>query len=139
MGPPFRSGHVLGLRRWTASSVAEAFTSVRHRHPQGRWTFCESTCSDMACVPYSGADVERVKVGAIGLEWEGSRRLPLVEATEPGPVGPLTEQTQMADFYLPQRGLFALGAVYVDTSEDPNSSRCRRPAWQEHHDTRDRL
>jgi hypothetical protein len=39
MGLPFGSGHVLGLRRWTASSVGEGFTSIWHRDPAGRWTF----------------------------------------------------------------------------------------------------
>jgi hypothetical protein len=35
MGLPFRSGHVLGLRRWTASSIGESFTSIWHRDPDG--------------------------------------------------------------------------------------------------------
>jgi len=39
MGRQFRSGHVLGLRRWTASPVGEAFASIWHHAPAGRWTF----------------------------------------------------------------------------------------------------
>ena len=49
MGLPFASGHVLGLRRWTASSVGDQFTSVWHRNPAGRWTFYESIDCDVAC------------------------------------------------------------------------------------------
>jgi hypothetical protein len=197
MGLPFQSGHVLGLRRWTASSVGEGFTSIWHRSPEGRWTFHESAPSQVACTRYFGADVERVLVGAIELEWETPHRLrirtadgavdwtveigstpvtrimsavgaaiptatwrwrpvlrgmgqvagwalgvgtvrltgltsngqhfdanPLriwyvansravVEGEELGPIGALPEQAHMADFYFPQRGIFAMGRVYV--------------------------
>ena len=75
MGLPFRSGHVLGLRRWTASSVGQGFTSIWHRDPAGRWTFYESVPSEVACTRYFGASVERVQVGPIALDWEDQRRL----------------------------------------------------------------
>jgi hypothetical protein len=71
MGLPFGSGHVLGLRRWTASSVGDRFTSIWHRDPDGRWTFYESVRCDVACSRYFGSDVERGKVIPIDLEWEG--------------------------------------------------------------------
>jgi len=35
MGLPFRSGHVLGLRRFPASSIGPGYRSVWHRDPQG--------------------------------------------------------------------------------------------------------
>lgn len=199
MGLPFRSGHVLGLRRWTASSVGQAFTSVWHRDPAGRWTFYESVPSEVACSRYFGADVQRTRLTSIGLDWETPRCLrvctlddaainwtihlgstpvtramslvgnaipnrlwrsrpvlsvvghlagrvlgagkirlsgqtsngqrfdanPLrmwcvtdstavVEGEDLGPVGPLAEQAHMADFYLPQRGIFAIGRVFVE-------------------------
>jgi hypothetical protein len=198
MGLPFRSGHVLGLRRWTASSVGEAFTSIWHRNPEGRWTFYETAPSEFACCRYFGAAVERVRLGPIGLHWENPRRLhvrtlddttvdwtvqlastpttrvmsmvgsalptaawrwrPLlsamghaagtmmragkvqltgmtsngqhfdanprriwyvtagharVEGQQLGPIGPLFEQARLADFYFPQRGIFAIGRVFV--------------------------
>ncbi|WP_375487452.1 hypothetical protein [uncultured Mycobacterium sp.] len=68
MGLPFRSGHVLGLRRWTASSLGEAFTSIWHRDPQGRWTFYESAPCQVACSRYFGAEVQRTRLAPIGLE-----------------------------------------------------------------------
>jgi len=37
----------------------------------------------------------------------------VVEGQELGPVGALSEQAHMADFYFPQRGIFAVGRVYV--------------------------
>jgi hypothetical protein len=38
----------------------------------------------------------------------------VVEGEDLGPVGPLAEQAHMADFYLPQRGIFAIGRVFVE-------------------------
>jgi hypothetical protein len=197
MGLSFASGHILGLRRWTASSVGDRFTSVWHRSPTGRWTFYESVASEIACTRYFGADVERVREGPITLEWDAPNRLrvrtadgaidweigigatvatrmlsamgsmmplaawrsapvlramgavagralrvgkvqltgttsnqqhfdanPLriwhvgasravVEGEDLGPIGPLAEQAHMADFYFPQRGVFAVGRVFI--------------------------
>jgi hypothetical protein len=197
MGLPFSSGHILGLRRWTASSVGDRFTSIWHRNPAGRWTFYESITCEVACTRYFGADVERVREGPIDLEWEAPNRLrvrtgdgavdweitigatgatrmvstmgsivplmawrsraalramgavagrlldvgkvqltgttsngqhfdanPLriwyvteshavVEGEDLGPIGSLAEQAHMADFYFPQRGIFALGRVFI--------------------------
>jgi hypothetical protein len=196
MGLPFASGHVLGLRRWAASSVGDRFTSIWHRGPSGRWTFYESTRSEVACTPYLEADVEGVQEGPIVLDWEGPNRLrvrtadggvdweialggttatrmmsatgnmhgpawrsgpflkamgvtagrvlgvgnvqitgptsnhqhsaanPLriwyvtashavVEGEDLGPIGRLDEQAPTADFHFPQRGIFALGRVFI--------------------------
>lgn len=197
MGLPFASGHVLGLRRWTASSVGEQFTSIWHRDPTGRWTFYESAPCEVACSRYFGDEVERFRQGPIDLDWEAPARLrirtadnsvdwtvemqstprtqmmsavgsllpmsawrsgpvlhamgamagrmlgvgkvqltgttsnrqhfdanPLriwyvadshanVEGEDLGPIGSLREQAHMADFYFPQRGMFAVGRVFV--------------------------
>jgi len=197
MGLPFRSGHILGLRRWTASSVGERFTSIWHRDPDGRWVFYESAPCDVACSRYFGASVERAQIGPIDLAWDGGRRLhirtlggavdwtietgstwrtramtaaarampeaawrsrcalsaigpitgvalgvgkvrltgdtsngqhfdanPLrvwfvtdshavVDGEDLGPIGPLNDQAHSADFYFPQRGIFAVGRVFV--------------------------
>lgn len=61
MGLPFRSGNVLGLRRWTASSVGDGFASIWHRDPKGRWTFYESTDPKVACTRWFGASVDRAR------------------------------------------------------------------------------
>jgi len=217
MGLPFASGHVLGLRRWTASSVGDRFTSIWHRSPDGRWTFYESVPSDIACTRYFGDDVETVQVGPIDVAWEAPDRLhvrtvgteggtgdevddcgvdwtidigstlrtrmmssmgslmplaawrsrpvlgvmgamagrvlgvgrvqltgttsnrqhfdanPLriwyvtdsratVAGDDLGPVGALSEQARMADFYFPQRGIFAMGRVFITPKDDGEPS-----------------
>jgi hypothetical protein len=198
MGLTFGSGHVLALRRWTASSVGEGFTSIWHRDPDGRWTFYQSVGEDTACTRYFGAEVDRVCFGPIGLEWKSQRRLHIytvdtdevdwtvemaptpvtrlmslvgshlpapawrsrlvlttmgavagralrigkvdltgrtsngqrfdanpvriwrvtgshavVEGQEVGPIGPLPEQAHLADFYIPQQGIFAVGHAFI--------------------------
>lgn len=197
MGLPFTSGHVLGLRRWTASSVGEGFTSIWHRDPVGHWTFYESVGGSMGCTRYFGNDVGRVEVGPIDLDWETSNRLhvrtadeavdwtiearsthvtrcmsalgavmpgaawrsptvlraigamagwalragrvrlsgetsnaqrfdanpvriwsvtasrAVVEGDDLGPPGPLAQQARIADFCIPQRGVLAVGRVFV--------------------------
>jgi hypothetical protein len=196
MGLPFSSGHVLGLRRWTASSIGEGFTSIWHRDPAGRWTFFESAACEIACTRYFGAEVSRSELGPIDLDWKGPRNLrisfgsevdwkieigstpitrimsaigstlplaawrsapvlraigliagralgvgkvkltgttsngqhfdanPLrlwyvadshavVEGEDLGVPRPLPEQAHMADFFFPQRGIFAVGRVFV--------------------------
>lgn len=198
MGLPFRSGHVLGLRRWPAASIGDAFTSVWHRNPSGRWTFYQTSEPDIACTRYFGADVERVRTGRIELSWEHDRRLcitsvdddavrwtvelastavtrafsavgsvmpaaawrsgpvlsmmggvaglalragrvrltgavpngqhfdanPLriwyvadshavIEGEDLGPPGRLAEQAHLADFYIPQRGIFAIADAHI--------------------------
>ena len=75
MGLPFASGHILGLRRWTAASVGDHFTSIWHRDPNGRWTFYESAPCPVACSRYFGNDVERFVETPIELDWEAPARL----------------------------------------------------------------
>lgn len=202
LGLPFASGHILGLRRWTASSVGDRFTSIWHRDPDGRWTFYESAACEVACSRYFGDDVERFRQGPIDLSWTAPDHLhvrtadgevdwqlefgataatrmmsamaslmpmaawrspaalkamgymadrvlgvgkvqltgttsnrqhfdanPLrvwyvtashavVEGEDLGPIGPLPHQAHMADFYFPQRGIFAIGRVFVSPLEE---------------------
>ena len=75
MGIPFSSGHVLGLRRWTASSVGEPFTSIWHRDPDGRWVFYETTHSAVSCSRWFGGGVEESRSTQIMLSWESDDRL----------------------------------------------------------------
>lgn len=75
MGIPFSSGHVLGLRRWTASSIGEPFTSIWHRDPAGRWTFLETNQCTVACSRWFGGGVEESRPTSINLTWESADRL----------------------------------------------------------------
>lgn len=198
MGQPFSSGHVLGLRRWTASSVGEDFTSIWHRDPGGTWHFYESQPSEVACSRWFGDGVSDSRLTDITLDWPSPTTLhvrtadghvdwtmqlapspvtrmmnasgavlPLMGWRSPtvlkgmaamasgmlgvGKVGltgltanglpfkanplriwrltgstatiggedagrpePLAEQTRLGDFWIPQRGIFAMGRVFVE-------------------------
>jgi hypothetical protein len=74
MGMPFRSGHVLGLRRFPASSIGPGYRSVWHRDPGGRWTFYQDQPAEIACTRYFGAEVDEVREGPVRIEWSGSHR-----------------------------------------------------------------
>ena len=71
MGLPFRSGHVLGLRRFPASSIGPGYRSVWHRDPRGRWTFYQDQPAELACTRYFGSAVDSVREGPIRIEWTG--------------------------------------------------------------------
>lgn len=69
MGLPFRSGHVLGMRRFPSSSVGPGYTSVWHRDPDGAWTFYTDTEPLLSCNRYFGSDVNEVRRCAIDISW----------------------------------------------------------------------
>jgi hypothetical protein len=74
MGLPFASGHVLGLRRFPASSVGPGYTSVWHRSPDGRWTFYQDVPPEQACARYFGGAISEAVVRDIDVTWSGDRR-----------------------------------------------------------------
>jgi hypothetical protein len=73
MGLPFRSGHVLGLRRFPASSIGPGYRSVWHRDPHRRWTFYQDQPAELACTRYFGSAVDEVREGPIRIDWTGPR------------------------------------------------------------------
>jgi hypothetical protein len=75
MGQPFRSGHVLALRRFPASSLGQAFTSVWHRDPAGVWTFYSDVSPDQSCGRYFNQKMNRNVITPIHLTWTGPSRL----------------------------------------------------------------
>lgn len=208
VGLPFRSGHVLALRRFPASSVGPGYTSVWHRDPRGIWTFYCTVQPDLGCARYFGGEVTHNIVSPIQIEWSGSNRfcvtvgaelrweVRLTESfaggmlnlaarfvpdawwqrkfvleamgaaarfglgtgkmnlagktpnghefiTNPqlvwlvdssaatltgqdlGPTGPLSRQARLGDFFIPQRGLFAVARGYF---ERPRKAMGVRPA-----------
>lgn len=74
MGLPFETGHMLGLRRFPASSIGPGYRSVWHRDPDGRWTFYQDQPADLSCTRYFGAEVDEVRRTAIRIDWTGPRR-----------------------------------------------------------------
>ncbi len=69
IGQPFHSGHILALRRFSASTIGPGYTSVWHRDPSGRWTFYSTVAPDLACARYFGREVRRNIVARIDIEW----------------------------------------------------------------------
>ncbi len=55
MGLPFRSAHVLAMRRFPVSSVRPGYTSVWHRKPDGDWVFYANVSPRQACTRFFGA------------------------------------------------------------------------------------
>lgn len=199
MGLPFRSGHVLAMRRFVASSVGPSYTSVWHRNPDGEWVFYANVPPRQACARYFGALASDAVETEITLAWAAPNRLrvtmptsrfdwevevaatsgtrfmsamarllpsiawrnPAVLATmgmvagpmlsvgrvgmrghvpngqwfvanprmlwavvhsralmaglDFGPPGPVRPQASLGDFWIPQRGLLAIGQSYFDT------------------------
>jgi hypothetical protein len=77
MGLPFRSGHVLGLRRIPASSIGPGYRSVWHRDPHGRWTFYQDQPAELACTRYFGTRRRSSATSRCRSEdcsWSGARR-----------------------------------------------------------------
>jgi hypothetical protein len=72
MGMPFRSGHVLGMRRFPASSIGPGYRSVWHRDPHGRWSFYQDQPAELACSRYFGAGIDDVHEGPVRIDWTGS-------------------------------------------------------------------
>ncbi len=85
IGLPFSSGHVLAMRRWEASSVGPAYTSVWHRDPEGRWTFHQNVAPEQSCPRYFGAAVSENTTEPIRIEWTGPREF-RVTVDSPGEI-----------------------------------------------------
>lgn len=69
MGQPFRSGHVLALRRFSSSSIGPGYTSVWHADPEGRWTMWADVSPHQACARYFGPVLAGAERCAIDVEW----------------------------------------------------------------------
>ena len=191
MGLPFASGHYLALRRFPQTPFGDAYTSVWHRDPEGRWTIWTNRAADQSCPRYFDRAIEASVRTTVAVEWIDDHefevhagpirwrltlaptaatalmsavagRMPLwawrstavltlmgpvarmvlragrmrltglvpngqwfraapttiwgipssiasIDGVGFGPLGPLATQARMADFWLPQRGLFTLG------------------------------
>ncbi len=74
MGLTFRSGHVLGLRRFAASSSGRGYTSVWHRAPGGEWTFYQDAPPEQSCPRYFGPLLRRSVQCPIEIRWDAPDR-----------------------------------------------------------------
>jgi hypothetical protein len=78
MGLPFRFGHVLALRRFTATSIGPGYASVWHRRPDGSWVLYTDVGPGRSCPRFFGADAAEAIETRIDLEWLGPYRLRVV-------------------------------------------------------------
>jgi hypothetical protein len=217
MGLPFRSGHVLAMRRFPASSVGPGYTSVWHRTPDGEWVFYATVSPRQSCTRFFGAMASdaieteirlawaapfslHIAMPAVGFEWKitagataatrmlnaAGQLLPSVawrrsavlaamgmvvgpllgvgrvglQGTVPngqhfianprvlwaiaessarlaeeefGPPGPVYPQAHLGDFWIPQRGMLAIGQSYFEPFDPARHSAktCRSPTGVE--------
>ena len=73
MGLPFASGHVLGLRRFPASSIGPGYTSLWHRDAEGRWSFYQDVEAQQSCPRYFGRAIAEAAQGEVEIRWTGPR------------------------------------------------------------------
>ncbi len=73
MGLPFASGHILGLRRFPASSIGPGYTSIWHLDRGGDWTFYSDAEARQSCNRFFGSAVAEFRRTAISIEWTGGR------------------------------------------------------------------
>jgi hypothetical protein len=78
MALSFKSGHVLALRRFAASTIGPAYSSVWHRDPSHRWTFYATLPPDLSCARYFGGEVHRNILGPIEITWDDATRFRVV-------------------------------------------------------------
>jgi hypothetical protein len=55
--------------------------------------------------------------------WYVTESRAFVDGQDLGPTGPLKEQAHIADFYIPQRGVFAVGRVFVSPMKPSTRSK----------------
>lgn len=75
LGLPFSSGHVLGLRRFSATTVEAAYTSVWHRGPDGRWECHHDAPAEVACPRYFAGAFDATTRTDLQVRWTGPKTL----------------------------------------------------------------
>ena len=80
MAQPFASGHLLALRRFPATSVGPAYTSIWHRDPELNWTFRITGKPMECCNRYFGSIVDETMRVAIDLQWVSPNQLTISTA-----------------------------------------------------------
>jgi hypothetical protein len=61
IGHPFRSGHVLALRRFSASSLGPGYASIWHCNPTGHWAFHSTVVPEQSCFAEECASKREVR------------------------------------------------------------------------------
>ncbi|MFI7742572.1 hypothetical protein [Kocuria rhizosphaericola] len=110
MGLPFRSGHVLALRRFPVTSVGPGYTSVWWRDPAGAWTMWTDADPGLSCPRYFGRALSSASVHRISIDWSDERSFTVTVGDGVGLVWevrvgdtPLTQLMSGVSGALPQR------------------------------------
>ncbi len=74
MGLTFKSGHVLALRHFMATSIGPGYRSVWHRNPEGEWTFYTDIEPSLSCPRYFGEQARQAITETIDISWTGENR-----------------------------------------------------------------
>ena len=74
VGVPFRSGHILGMRRFPASSIGPGYTSVWHRSPDGRWVIYQDQGPRVTCPRAFGPGIDDAPTVPIAVDWVAADR-----------------------------------------------------------------
>lgn len=75
LGLTFASGHTIGFRRFTASSIGPPYLSIWHRQPDARWIIHTNVEPDRACPRYFGPALDSYHVDDIEIAWNGPAEL----------------------------------------------------------------
>ena len=75
LGQRFESGHVLALRRWPASSIGPAYTSIWHQLPTGTWRMYSNAPAEQSCARYTDSAMHDLVQAPIRLTWTDPYRL----------------------------------------------------------------
>lgn len=85
MSAPFRSGHILALRRFPAISLGSAYRSVWHRSPDGAWSFYTDVPPMQGCPRFFGSASSHSEETAVEIAWTGPQaftvRVPAADLT----------------------------------------------------------
>jgi hypothetical protein len=122
MAAPFSSGDLLAMRRFAASSLGHAYTSVWHRAKNGDWTMYTDQSPLEACPRYFGSAIARSIETPIGIEWPLPRRMEITV-----PLADLNWSVELEDTAA-TRFLNALGSSMSDRMwQNPRllSAMCR--------------
>jgi hypothetical protein len=74
-GLGFESGHIIALRRVSASTIGPPFSSVWLRSPDGEWTVHTNVDPGRSCPRYFGAAKLDVRSDDIDIRWTSAREL----------------------------------------------------------------
>lgn len=134
---PFRSGHMLAMRRFPASSIGPAYTSLWHRAPSVRLVIYQDQEPRFGCPRAFGPAIDEARVVPIELRWTGPHRFEMrietddvdlfwdvsLAGTAVTRVANLLSAVHLADFWLPQRGIFAVVDAFFEPHDPARHAR----------------